>query len=159
MKSEEIISYLPYSRPFLFVDSVTITGENSLEGEYKFREDEFFYEGHFIRKGEKGFIEKFPVTPGVILIETMAQIGVVCMGIYLLREKLASGNLPEFVMSSAEVEYFLTVFPGEKVKVFSEKIYFRFGKLKCNVKMKNEKNELVCKSIISGMIINFQPGS
>ena len=46
-----------------------------LVGAYRFREDEFFYRGHFPGR---------PITPGVILIETMAQIGVVAFGMYLL---------------------------------------------------------------------------
>ena len=46
----------------------------------------------------------------------------------------------------------VTVFPNEKVTVISEKEFYRFNKLKCHVKMLNEKNELVCRGVISGMI-------
>ena len=35
--------------------------------------------------GDRGHFKDYPVTPGVILTEVMAQI-VVCLGIYLLRE-------------------------------------------------------------------------
>jgi 3-hydroxyacyl-[acyl-carrier-protein] dehydratase len=143
MTTEEIISLLPYSKPFLFVDSITKIDESSVTGEYTFRKDEFFYKGHF---------KNYPITPGVILTETMAQIGVVCLGIYLLRDKILSGNFPGILLVSSQVDFFLPVFPEEKVIVHSEKIYFRFGKLKCNVEMKNAKGEVVCKGIISGMV-------
>jgi len=142
MKPDEIISLLPYSKPFLFVDSISRLDENSIEGEYTFRKDEFFYKGHFTN---------FPITPGVILIETMAQIGAVCLGFFLLKDKISSGQFPEIALVSSEVNFYRPVFPEEKVTVISEKIYFRLGKLKCNVQMKNEKGEVVCKGIISGM--------
>jgi 3-hydroxyacyl-[acyl-carrier-protein] dehydratase len=150
MKNDEIISLLPYKKPFLFVDSLKEINEKYIEGEYRFRKDEFFYQGHFVIKDKS-----FPVTPGVILVETMAQIGVVSLGIFLIKEKIFSGEQPEFALTSSEAEFYLPVFPEEKVKVISEKIYFRFGKLKCNVKMKNEKDELVCKAVIAGMLKNI----
>ena len=149
MAPDKIISLLPYSKPFLFVDSITRIDENSITGEYKFSKDEFFYKGHF---------HNFPVTPGVILIETMAQIGVVCLGIFLLKDKISSVKFPEIALVSSEVNFYLPVFPEEKVTVISEKVYFRLGKLKCNVKMKNEKGEVVCKGIISGMVKDFSAG-
>jgi 3-hydroxyacyl-[acyl-carrier-protein] dehydratase len=35
-----------------------------------------------------------------------------------------------------------------------KKIYFRFGKLKCKVIMKNEQGVEVCTGIIAGMILS-----
>ena len=55
---------------------------------------------------------------------------------------------------SSEVEFIKPVYPNEKVIVISEKVYFRFGKLKCKVSMLNSKNEEVCSGTLSGMIIN-----
>ncbi|QXP63731.1 3-hydroxyacyl-ACP dehydratase FabZ family protein [Polaribacter sp. HaHaR_3_91] len=145
MKSSEIIKLLPYKKPFLFVDELTEISENGVTGNYTFNESAFFYEGHF--KGN-------PITPGVILIETMAQIGVVCLGIYLLKEEiLSTKKKTQIALTSSQVDFYLPVLPNEKVTVISEKEYFRFNKLKCKVKMMNAKNELVCRGTISGMII------
>ena len=149
MKPEEIISMLPYSKPFLFVDTITKIDENSIEGEYRYRKDEFFYTGHF---------NNFPVTPGVILTETMAQIGVVCLGIFLIKEKNPTSKFPQLALISSEVNFYKPVFPEEKVTVISEKVFFRFGKLKCNVQMKNENGEIVCKGVIAGMVKDFSAG-
>jgi 3-hydroxyacyl-[acyl-carrier-protein] dehydratase len=55
-------------------------------------------------------------------------------------------------MTSSSIDYLLPVYPGEKVIVQSKKIYFRFGKLKCEVEMRNEKNLVVCRGIIDGII-------
>jgi 3-hydroxyacyl-[acyl-carrier-protein] dehydratase len=143
MNNMNIISLLPYSKPFLFVDSISELNENSITGLYKYKEDEFFYKGHFTN---------YPITPGVILIETMAQIGLVCLGIYLLKDELSNIKFPKIAMVSTQIDFFLPVQPGETVKVISEKIYFRFGKLKCNVQMMNSQSEIICKGTISGMI-------
>ncbi len=186
-----IVQLLPYSRPFLFVDELTSVNDNGCEGFYIFREDEFFYQGHF---------KDNPVTPGVILTECMAQIGLVCLGIYLVQssklkvegsklnvevEKLkvkgsvtlsapvtsrsvskpgkqeavrlsgveaSKGEAQMFVFSESNVLFEKPVYPGEKVKVVSQKIYWRLGKLKCRVEMFNEEGERVCSGELSGII-------
>ena len=138
----EIISKLPYSKPFLFVDELLRVDENGVEGTYTFSPDLDFYKGHF---------KNNPVTPGVIIIEVMAQIGVVCFGIYLLGNDFNSES--KIALTSSEIEYLKPVYPNEKVTVISRKVYFRFGKLKCNVKMLNENNQEVCAGTIAGMII------
>ena len=127
----------------MFVEELKSLSENGVEGFYTFREDEYFYQGHF---------KENPITPGVILTEVMAQIGVVCLGIYLLRETVSAKKNPQIALSSSEVDFFLPVFPRERVKVISEKVYFRFNKLKCKVQLFNEKEELVCRGTISGML-------
>lgn len=126
------------------MDEITQISENGVSGNYTFKENEFFYKGHF---------KDNPITPGVILTETMAQIGVVCLGIYLLEEEISSEKKPQIALTSNQIDFFLPVYPNEKVKVVSEKEYFRFNKLKCSVKMYNLKNELVCRGTISGMIV------
>ena len=59
----------------------------------------------------------------------------------------------QIALTSSQVDFFISVLPNEKVTVISEKKYFRFNKLKCSVQMINEKNELVCRGTISGMIL------
>ncbi|MGJ8743362.1 3-hydroxyacyl-ACP dehydratase FabZ family protein [Polaribacter sp.] len=144
METSEIIPLLPYQPPFLFVDELLEVTENGVTGNYSYKENEYFYKGHF---------KNNPITPGVILTETMAQIGLVCLGIYLLKDDISSHNKPQIALTSNQIDFFLPVFPKEKVTVISEKIYFRFHKLKCAVKMINTKNELVCRGTISGMIL------
>lgn len=143
MTDKEILEQLPYSEPFLFVDEILKIDENGVEGTFFFDENLEFYNGHF---------KDNPVTPGVILTETMAQIGLVCLGIFLLNDKLSKSKL--ISLTSTTIEFLKPVFPNEKVTVVSEKIYFRFNKLKCNVRMLNGKNEEVCSGTISGMMVN-----
>lgn len=143
MAYKEIIAKLPYQHPFLFVDHILEVDENSISGSYTYDAAHDFYKGHF---------KDNPVTPGVILTETMAQIGLVSFGIYLLSK---SGNpLSELkiALTSSEMDFFKPVFPGEKVLVKSVKEYFRFNKLKCKVEMYNKKGELVSRGKIAGMM-------
>lgn len=141
---EEVKDLMPYTAPFLFVDEFQELTESGAIGTYTYREDEYFYQGHFPNN---------PITPGAIMIETMAQIGLVGLGIFLVgvnQEKAKS----DFVFTSADVNFLRKVLPGETVTVQSEKIYFRFGKLKCKVVMKNAQGEAVCRGEMSGMILS-----
>lgn len=142
MNVSEIIALLPYQKPFLFVDGIDEISGESVTGHYTFKKEEFFYEGHF---------KNNPITPGVILTECMAQIGLVCLGIYLLKEELESDN-PKIVLTSNQIDFYLPVLPEEKVTVVSEKVVLRFNKLKCKVKILNTKGKLVARGIISGML-------
>jgi 3-hydroxyacyl-[acyl-carrier-protein] dehydratase len=143
MEKEQIIRLLPYQKPFLFVDGIDTISEDGVTGYYRFKADESFYEGHF---------KNNPITPGVILTECMAQIGLVCLGIYLLKDELIQSAKPQIALTSHQMDFYLPVLPNEKVTVISEKEVFRFNKLRCKVKLFNEKEELVCRGTISGML-------
>ncbi len=149
MLHQEIIEQLPYSEPFLFVDELFHVAHDGVSGVYTFPKEAYFYQGHF---------KNHPVTPGVLLTECMAQIGVVCLGIYLVAENKQTSlegldtNMLQIALSSSDVQYFAPVFPGEQVRVVSKKIYFRFHKLKCEVSMYNSQNKVVCHGTIAGMI-------
>lgn len=143
MTKEEVLECLPYGPSFLFVDGLDHIDMEGATGHYTFHPEMECYKGHF---------KKYPVTPGVLLTETMAQIGLVCLGIYITADmEVCKGR--SFALTSSEVDFRLPVFPGEKVTVISEKIYFRFGKLKCKVRLSNSEGKVVCSGTISGMII------
>lgn len=146
----DIITYLPYKSSFLFVDNILTLDKNGVTGEYTLRKDAFFYEDHFVNN---------PVTPGVIITEIMAQIGLVVLGIHLItcehrNEEIVIDERSFPLLTATDVSFFKMVFPGEKVIVTSQKQYFRFGKLKCLIEMHNGAAELVAKGIFSGIIKN-----
>lgn len=142
MNNKAILALLPYSDPFLFVDEILKIDENGVEGSFTYSPDLDFYKGHF---------KNNPITPGIILTETMAQIGLVCLGVFLLGEQYNSNT--KIALTSTEIQFLKPVFPSERVVVVSEKVYFRFGKLKCKVKMINSNHDEVCNGTISGMIL------
>lgn len=145
----DILKHLPYKSSFLFVDNITSLDENGVTGDYTLRSDAFFYEDHFPGN---------PVTPGVIITEIMAQIGLVVLGVHLMISGIQAGVVMDEgsfpLLTSTNVEFFKMVLPEEKVTVTSKKQYFRFGKLKCLVEMQNADGQLVAKGIFSGIIKN-----
>ena len=143
MTSNQILKRLPYQDPFLFVDAIEAISLEGITGHYTFKHDHYFYKGHF---------KNNPITPGVILIECMAQIGLVCLGMYIMKDEISTHDNPKIALTSSQVDFYLPVLPGDKVTVISEKDVFRFNKLKCKVRMYNAEDELVCRGQISGMI-------
>ena len=129
------------------MDNITELNDNGVIGEYTLRPDSFFYEDHFAGN---------PVTPGVIITEIMAQIGLVILGIFLLAKEAGDyknsdeATFPLF--TSTEISFHKIVLPGEKVTVISKKQYFRFGKLKCYVEMHDTSNDLIAKGMFSGIV-------
>ena len=144
MKSNDIIALLPYDKPFLFVSEILSVDENGIIGTHTFLDSEDFYKGHF---------KDFPVTPGVLLTECCAQIGLVCMGIYLSQISTEAISTKSTVaMTESEMEFLKPVYPGERVQVRAEKVYFRFQKLKAKVFLYNLHGELACRGQIAGII-------
>ncbi|TDX01346.1 3-hydroxyacyl-ACP dehydratase FabZ family protein [Dinghuibacter silviterrae] len=147
MMYKDILDHLPYKSTFRFVDRLTYLSEDEVKGEFTLRKDAFFYEDHFPGN---------PVTPGVILTEIMAQIGLVTLGIYLVvRGQGPSGadaNLLYPLLTSTEVSFHKMVLPGDTVYVHSQKQYFRFGKLKCMVVMTDSEGRRIAEGIFSGVI-------
>ena len=148
MQLQNIIERLPYDPPFLFVDEIISVSENEIEGVYTFKSEDYFYKGHF---------KNNPVTPGVILTECMAQIGLVCLGIYLMSDDLQKDATPQIAFTSSQMDFYLPVMPKEKVRVISRKKVFRFNKLKCDAEMYNQAGDLVCRGQLSGMLKMDKP--
>lgn len=142
-----ILNHLPYKSSFRFVDNISRLTEDEVIGDFTLKEDAFFYEDHFAGN---------PVTPGVIITEIMAQIGLVVMGIFLILKdtELDLGDDADLfpLLTSTDVSFFKMVLPGQKVTVVSKKQYFRFGKLKCYVELLDEAGEMVARGMFSGII-------
>jgi 3-hydroxyacyl-[acyl-carrier-protein] dehydratase len=148
----QILNAVPQQYPFRFIDDILELDEEHIVGAYRFREDEYFYRGHFPGR---------PITPGVILMETMAQTGVVAFGIYLtlLQSKGMAedvkGVLTLFTLADG-VEFTGIVNPGERVIIRGRKIYFRRGNLRTKITMERENGEIVCSGVLAGMGVKSQ---
>ena len=142
---KQVLDLIPQQMPFRFIDEIIDADEKNITAAYQFRNDEFFYKGHFPSN---------PITPGVILIETMAQTGVVAMGIYqLLRQGVPVAELKQMTTLFAfadEIEFTGIVHPSEKVIIAGEIIYLRKGHLKTRTRIERKNGETVCSGILTG---------
>lgn len=144
LSREEVLSLVPQQPPFRFIDEIVEIGEDRIEGRYTFRTDESFYAGHF---------PGMPITPGVILLETMAQTGVVALGIYLKALEVGREELAHWrsIFTDAEVEFLGIVLPGEMVICRGEKIFWRRNKLRSRVEMTKPDGSVVAACTLSGL--------
>ncbi len=142
---KQVLDLIPQQPPFRFIDDILEADDKHITATYRFREDEHFYKGHFPEN---------PITPGVILIETMAQTGVVAMGIFqLIQQGISVLELKETTTLFAladDIEFTGMVLPGEKVIISGELIYLRKGNIKARTKIARENGEIVCSGLLSG---------
>jgi 3-hydroxyacyl-[acyl-carrier-protein] dehydratase len=109
MSREEIEKLLPHRDPFLFVDEIISADNKEIRASHVFTEGEFFFNGHF---------PQYPVVPGVILVETMAQAG----GAGLRQLGILGGNVLFFLASVDKVKFRRQVRPNEKVRLEIENL-------------------------------------
>ncbi|MEM9058603.1 MAG: beta-hydroxyacyl-ACP dehydratase [Pseudomonadota bacterium] len=144
MTPSDVLDLVPQQKPFRFLDEIVELDDAHIVGRYRFRDDEFFYAGHFPGN---------PVTPGVILTEAMAQTGVVALGLYLTSQTVDADELPRWTtfFSDCQVEFLRPVLPGETVTITGEKVFFRRMKLKCNVRLCLANGDLAAEGTLAGM--------
>jgi 3-hydroxyacyl-[acyl-carrier-protein] dehydratase len=139
----EVLARLPQQEPFRFVDEILEIDDDHILAAYRWRPDADFYRGHF---------PGHPVTPGVLLVESMAQAAVVSLGIYLLQKEMAEEAAKLVTLfTDVNVEFSGMVRPGDRVLIRGRKLFFRRRKLRAEAEMRLEDGSLVCSGTLSGM--------
>jgi 3-hydroxyacyl-[acyl-carrier-protein] dehydratase len=144
----EVLDALPHRAPFRFVDEILELDDAHIVAAHRFRADADFYRGHFPGN---------PVTPGVLLLEAMAQAGVAAHAIYLFARQ-ANGDAAGApgapiwpLFSEATVEFLGMVAPGERVLIRGKKLVFRRRLIRSMVEMTREDGTLVCSGTLTGV--------
>jgi len=141
---DELLELIPHRRPFRFIDRIVEIDDQHAVTEYTFRPDEFFYAGHF--PGD-------PLTPGVILLETMCQAAA-ALGTYLLGLETTSGERRSLaaVFTEATIELESGVRPAQTVRARAEKVFWRRNKLKARVALSLADGTPVATGSAAGMV-------
>jgi 3-hydroxyacyl-[acyl-carrier-protein] dehydratase len=138
-----LLELVPQKEPFRFIDQIVSVSDEKIVAKYTYKPDEWFYPGHFPGN---------PITPGVIMIETMAQTAVVAFGIYLmLKEGTFRPNEYLTVFTDVVGEFAKQVKPGETVTIEGERIFWRRMKLKSKANLYLGDGSLVASATLSGV--------
>ena len=112
MDITEIRKILPHRYPFLLVDRVTEVIEGkSVRGYKNVSINELFFQGHY---------PDYPVMPGVLILEALAQIG----GVAILSMEQFKGKTPLFA-GADKVRWRQQVKPGDRLDLECEIIKLR----------------------------------
>ena len=139
-----MLELLPQQEPFRFVDEILELDDEHIVARYTFRPEADFYRGHFPGN---------PITPGVLLIEAMAQTGVVALGIYLVSRESGVEEVRRVltVFTDVTAEFSGVVRPGDTVTMRARKVFFRRMKLRAEVEMRMADGTLVATATVAGM--------
>jgi len=144
LSPEEVLEMLPQKEPFLFVDEILEVDDEHIVARYRFRPDADFYRGHFPGR---------PITPGVILLESLAQVSVVALGVYLVAKEggreAVRNELALF--TDANVDFSGLVSPGDRVTIRAKKVFRRRGKFRSEAEMTLDDGTVVLSGTISGV--------
>ena len=102
MDTSKIMEILPHRPPFLFIDKIYELTDDQVIGVKNVTIDEDFFKGHF---------PDYPVMPGVIIIEAMAQMG----GILVMSKLDDPQNYLTFFAKIDKVRFRNKVLPGDTI--------------------------------------------
>ena len=114
IEKDAILAILPHRDPMLFIDRVLNATESNLTAETYVDPNWPVFDGHF---------PEFPIMPGVLLIETIAQAGALILG---LRQSVAAGTFIGLA-SVSSAKFRRAVKPGDQMHIHVDLVQERRG--------------------------------
>ncbi|MFZ5496609.1 MAG: 3-hydroxyacyl-ACP dehydratase FabZ family protein [Verrucomicrobiota bacterium] len=103
----EVEKLIPHRPPFLFVDEIISHDGETLVARRTWRADEEFYKGHY---------PGAPITPGVLLSESVFQTGA-CLMARLMAGAAGQGGGVPLLSKVSDIRFRLPVYPGDTVTI------------------------------------------
>jgi len=119
MRIREIQNILPHRYPFALVDKIVEQSENQIVGLKNVTINEPFFQGHF---------PGYPVMPGVLILEAMAQVG----GILFLQTIPEAEKYIVYFAGIDQAKFRKPVLPGDQLRMVLEVL--RIRKTSCKMK-------------------------
>lgn len=138
MNLDEVKALLPHREPFLFIDGVTRLEPGRIEAYRDLRPEEFYFSGHFPGN---------PVFPGVLMVEAIAQTGILLV---LIQADERRGRKTLFA-AIKEVRFKRIVRPGERLILTAELMGGRAGVYKLHGTAL-VSGELACEATVTGAL-------
>lgn len=98
-----VTELIPHRKPFLMIDELTSADKDGCTGVRTFKLEEFYFEGHF---------PDYPVVPGVLLVEALAQ----CGGAGARAAELVGEDQLFFLAQIEQAKFRKQVRPGDTVR-------------------------------------------
>ncbi|MBP6891227.1 beta-hydroxyacyl-ACP dehydratase [Candidatus Parcubacteria bacterium] len=136
---EQLKQIIPYQEPFLWVDEIEKIEDDVIIGYKSTSPEDDFFKGHFV---------DFPIMPGVLTVEGIAQTATV-----LLRQKIGSGNKNKHLLAYQvrNASFMAPILPGDRIQYkvkllgfYDEKIANFYGE----AYVENEKKVEVRFSVV-----------
>ncbi len=136
----EIVRVLPHRYPFLMVDRIVrIEGEQKIVGLKNVSINEHYFQGHY---------PDYPVMPGVLQLESLAQTA----GVLLLRKLEHAGKVP-FLVRMEGVKLRRPVRPGDQLLLEAETVRIRSRSAVVRTRASVD-GDVACEAEMSFMLVD-----